>query len=301
MISGHSVVLTYILSRTAYRVSEAPVPLPILDVTIHSWYRIVASAVEMSLPKMRSIGGGGITLGYSCTGEYSFPLIKISPSAGEGLQGFLTGGDLLVYHILARLARDVRTRIILDEPGTIQPFAEYAQSVRCPPIVIPDSQGESQDIDISDDERETRDAADNPPSPPDLPGSICWLNYSPWSPTGSWREMLLSVGPGRGKKGLEGRPCRTVIVATLTPGHKERDFATPAAAGAASQSQKRKRLLEDDSPRSQEEFTLRPGDEGYVDLTCAQDSSNQPRTCPGCHGCSQCTDDSPSQCSIASS
>ncbi|KAJ3488489.1 hypothetical protein NLG97_g6193 [Lecanicillium saksenae] len=278
---------------------EAPVPLPILDVTTHLWYRIVESAVEMSLPKRRSIGEGGITLGYSCTGEYSFPLIKLSPSAGEGLQGFLTGGNLLVYHIFARLARDVRTRIILDEPIAIQPFHEYAQLVRCRPIVIPDSQGESQDIDISDDEQETRDAAD-PLPPPDLPENICWLNYSPWSPSGSWREMLLSVGPGRGRKGLEGRPCRTVVVATLTPGQKERELATPATAAATSQSQKRKRLLGDDSPRSQEEFTLRPGDEGYVDLTGVLDEFTQPRTCPGCHGCSQCTNSEPSQCRIAS-
>ncbi|KAJ3479085.1 hypothetical protein NLG97_g8410 [Lecanicillium saksenae] len=121
--------------------------------------RIVESAVEMSLPKMRSIGEGGITLGYSCTGEYSFPLIKFSSSAGETLQGFLTGGDLLIYHIFTRLAANVRTRIILDEPTAIQPFTEYTQSVRCRPIVIRDSQSESQDIDTSDDEQETRDAA----------------------------------------------------------------------------------------------------------------------------------------------
>lgn len=262
-------------------------PLPILDVTTHAWYRIVESAVEMSLPKTRGICEGGITLGYSCTGEYSFPLIKFSPSAGEGLQGFLTGGDLLVYHIFARLARDVRTCTILDEPTVIQPFVEYAEPVRCRPIVIPDSQGEYQEIDISDDEQRTRDAANPPPPPPDLPESICWLNYSPWSPSGSWREMLLSMGPGRGRKGLEGRPCRTVIVATLTPGQKERDLATPATATATGQSQRRKRPLED-SPRSQEEFILRSGDEGYVDLTCGLDSLLQPRTCAGCHGCSQC-------------
>ncbi|KAJ6784302.1 hypothetical protein PWT90_04251 [Aphanocladium album] len=108
---------------------------------------------------MRNIGEGGITLGYSCTGDYSFPLIKRSPSAGEGPQGFLTGGNLLVYHIFAWLTRDVRTRIILDEPTAIQPFVEYAQPVRCRPFVIPDFQGESQDIEISDDEQRMWDAA----------------------------------------------------------------------------------------------------------------------------------------------
>ena len=47
-------------------------------------------------------------------------LNHLSSSAGQGLQGFLTGGDLLVYHIFARLARDVRTRIVLDEGPTTQ-------------------------------------------------------------------------------------------------------------------------------------------------------------------------------------
>ncbi|KAJ3498157.1 hypothetical protein NLG97_g1347 [Lecanicillium saksenae] len=277
MISGHSVILTYILSRTTHRIGEAPVALPILDVTTHAWYRTVETAVERALPKMRSIGGGGITLGYSCTGKYSFPLINFLPSAGDGLQGFLTGGDLLVYHIFARLARDVHTRIILNEPTAIQPSVECAQP--------------------ADDEQETRDAADSP-APPDLLQSVCWLNYSPWSPSGSWREMLLSGGPGRGREGLEGRPCMTVIVSTLTAGRKEPDLATPPTSAATSYSQKRKRLLEDDRQRSLESsfpgpspsgsqggFTLHPGDQGYVDLTGVLDSSMQPRTCSGCHGC----------------
>lgn len=239
----------------------------------------------MSLPKMQSIDEGQITLGYSCTGEYSFPLIKLSPSASTSLQGFLTGGDLLVYHILARLTRDVRTRIILDEPTVIQPFVEYAQPVHCRPIVVPDSQGDSQDIDISNDEQRTWDAVNPPPPRLDLPESICWLNYSPWSPSGSWHEMLLSVGPGWGKKGLEGRPFKTVIVATLTPGHKER---------------KRKRLLKDDSAGSQEAVPLRPGDEEYVDLTRIPDFPIKPKICACYHGYSQYTNNRPSQCSIAS-
>ncbi|KAK3304967.1 uncharacterized protein B0T15DRAFT_380306, partial [Chaetomium strumarium] len=100
--SGHSIVLTYTLRRTSHGIGEALVPLPILDVTTHSWYRTVERAVERALVEMRSVGEGGITLGYSCTGRYSFPLISMSSLAGEGLQGFLTGGDLLVYHILAR-------------------------------------------------------------------------------------------------------------------------------------------------------------------------------------------------------
>jgi hypothetical protein len=206
----------------------------------------------------------------------------------------------------------VHTRIILDEPTAIQPSLECAQPACCWPIVIPDSQGESQDIETSDDEQEARDTADSP-APPDLPESVCWLNYSPWSPSGSWREMLLSVGPGQGRKGLEGRPCMTVIVATLTPGRKEPDPATPPTAAATSYSQKRKRLLEDDRQRSLESsfpglspsgsqggFTLHPGDEGYVDLTGVLDSSMQPRKCSGCHGSSQCTNNRPSQCSTAS-
>ncbi len=200
----------------------------------------------------------------------------MSSSAGQGLQGFLTGVDLLVYHIFAQLARDVRTRIVLDEPTAIRLSPERASVVRPRPAVIPDSQDDSQDADNGGDEQETQDAADFlpplPPPPPDLPKSIWWLNHSPWSPSGLWREMLLSVGPGWGRKGLEGRRCTTVIVATLAPQPKERDLATPttattatATARANSPPQKRKQPLDDDSQRSQGE-PLAPGDDGYVDL-----------------------------------
>ncbi len=158
---------------------DAPVLLSILDVMTHLWYRTVGRAVERALPKMRSIGEGGITLGYSCTDEYSFPLINLSSSAGQSLQGFLTDGDLLVYHIVARLARDVRTRIILDEPiAAIRLSPEYIQTAHSRPTVIPDSQGDSQNLDHNDDEQKPKDAADLPSSPPplplpDLPKSVC--------------------------------------------------------------------------------------------------------------------------------
>lgn len=265
---------------------------------------------------MRSLDQAEMTLGYSCTGDYSLPLINLSPSAGDGLQGLLTGGDLLVYHILARLTRDVRTRIVLDEPPVIQFPLERAPVVRPRPIVIPDSQDDTQETGNGDDEvEETQDATDLPR--PDLPQSIWWLNDGPWSPSGSWREMLLYVGPGRGRKGLEGRPCRTVIVATLAPrGEKRRAtpvLATPTTATTAaatattreiSPPPQRRRLRKDDSqtslPSSSQALesqgrSLGPEDDGYINLVSDMERFKQPRICPGCHGCSQCT--SSSQCS----
>ncbi|KAI1317213.1 hypothetical protein F5Y16DRAFT_406697 [Xylariaceae sp. FL0255] len=172
---GHSVVLAYTLWRTSYGIGEAPVPLLILD----------------------NEDEGEITVGYSCAGDYSFPLIEMSPSAGEGLQGFLTGTDLLVYHIFVRLACNVRTRIV--------PY---------------------QDKEYADNEEKTQDAADSRPSPlptPDLPKKIWWLNHSPDSYRGLWRNMLLSVKRDSGREGLEGRPCATVIIATLAPRRRQRD------------------------------------------------------------------------------
>lgn len=103
--SGYSIVLTYTLRRTSYGIGEAPVPLPILDVTTHSLYRKVKNA----LSSMQSLDKAGITIGYSCTGDYSFPLINSSTLAGDGLQGFLTGSDLLVYPILGHLTLELRT------------------------------------------------------------------------------------------------------------------------------------------------------------------------------------------------
>ena len=101
--------------------------------------------------------------------------------------------------------------------------------------------------------------------------------------------MLLSVGPGRGRKGLENRPCMTVIIATLSPRPKEGDPATPttattttATARANSLTQKRKRPLEDDSQRSPvslsrppetQGFSLDLEDDGYVDLVSGLDAS----------------------------
>jgi len=275
------------------------VPLPILDITTHSWYR----EVQNVLSRMQSLDQAGITLGYSCTGDYSFPLINLSPSAGDGLQGLLTGRDLLVYHILARLTCDVRTRIVLDEPPVIRRSPER----RPRPIVIPDSQDDTQDTGNGDDEEETQDAADLPR--PDLPERVWWLNQSPWTPSGLWREMLLSVGPGRGMKGLEGRPCVAVIVATLASRANKRHATSPtsttamatATARAISPPPKRRRLLEDDSqmslpsssqPPGSQRRSLGPGDDGYIDLVDGLDLFRQPRICPGCHGCSQCTSSS---------
>jgi len=264
------------------------VPLPILDVTTHSWYRRVGKAVERALPMMRSASEGAITLGYSGTGNYSFPLINLSSSTG--LQGFLTGADLLVYHIFTRLAYDVRTRIVLDEPTAIRLSPERSPVVRSRQTAIPDPQDDSQDTNNGDDEQETQDATEfSLPPLTDLAKSVWWLNHCPWLPSGWWREMLLSVGPGRGRKGLENRSCMTVIIATLSPRPKEGDPATPttattatATARANSPAQKRKRPLEDDSQRSpvslsrppeSQGFSLDSEDDGYVDLVSGLDAS----------------------------
>ncbi|OAL21280.1 hypothetical protein AYO20_11398 [Fonsecaea nubica] len=121
----HSIILTYTLWRTSYGIGETPMPLPILDITTQSWY----GALENPFPKAQS------------EIEMDLPL---SPSAGEGLHGFHTGNDMLAYHMLARLARNVRTRI--------GPYEEYAN-----------------------DEEETQDAADLGPPPlpaPDRPEKV---------------------------------------------------------------------------------------------------------------------------------
>lgn len=251
--SGHRVVLTYTLSWTSRCIGKGPGILPILDVTPHPWYRALEAAVSKTEPTEE------LTLGFTCTGTHSYPIIRRSPSASDSLRHVLMGADLLVYHILTRLTGSACTHVVLA-PG----LPRNSTRVR-PRIVIPDSEGEEDD-EIDDDVQDANElipagltlaSIPEVAAPDALGDDVRWLNHSPWMPEAgpSWQRAMVEVEPGEeeGVGGVEVYLGLTVIVATLAPREEEHHPAVTAE-------EKRKRPP-DDSCKS-----LAAGDEGYVDL-----------------------------------
>lgn len=287
--SGHRVVLTYSLSWTSRCIGKGPGILPILDVTPHPWYRTLEAAVS------KAESSEELTLGFTCTGTHHYPIIRRSPLASEGLCRVLMGTDLLVYHILTRLAGSARTHVVLA-PG----LPSNPTPVR-PRMVIPDSEDEGDD-DIDGDFQVangmlpaglTLAGAPVTTVPDPFGDDVRWLNNSPWMPVAgpAWQRVMVEAEPGKeeeDERGVKVYLGLTVIVATLAP--REEEHHPVVTAG-----EKRNRPP-DDSCKS-----LASGDEGYVDLDL--NDFKRARHDGGNSQCntrsSQCTTNS-SQCATSS-